>query len=270
MNLLKFFYAEVNMDYKFKLSGDTAVVTGAAGGIGYEVTDGLLQNGAENVFMVDYNENTLSECAERIRSAYPDKKIFAIRADLTKEADIKNLVEEISKAGLAVDILINNAGVARDVYSINETAEGWSKVIDLNLSAQFFVSQAIATAFMIPQKHGRIVNMCSLGGIMGIPSAVAYSSSKGGVMQMTKSLAAEWARFGILVNCVCPGFVDTPLIAETKKNERWLGYVTMRNPLKRLANAEDIVGATLFLSSNYANFINGTSVVVDGGYSCSG
>ncbi len=258
------------MDYKFKLSGDTAVVTGAAGGIGLEVVDGLLQNDAKNVFMVDFNEKALTECAERISSAYPDKKVFAIKADLTKEDDIKKLVDEISKTGLTVDILINNAGVARDIYSINETAEGWSKVIDLNLSAQFFVSQAVANAFMIPKKHGRIVNMCSLGGIMGIPSAVAYSSSKGGVMQMTKSLAAEWARFGIQVNCVCPGFVDTPLIAETKKNERWLGYVTMRNPMKRLANAEDIVGATLFLSSNHANFINGTSIVVDGGYSCSG
>ncbi len=259
------------MDYKFKLSGDTAVVTGAAGGIGYEVVDGLFQNGAENVFMVDYNENALSECAKKIGSAYPDKKVFAIKADLTKESDVKNLVEEIAKTGLKVDILINNAGVARDIYSINETQEGWSKVIDLNLSAQFFVAQAIATAFMIPDKRGgRIVNMCSLGGIMGIPGAVAYSSSKGGIMQMTKSLAAEWARFGILVNCVCPGFVDTPLIAETKKNERWLGYVTMRNPMKRLANAEDIVGATLFLASNHANFVNGTSVVVDGGYSCSG
>lgn len=259
------------MDYKFKLSGETAVVTGAAGGIGLEVTDGLLQNGIKNVFMVDYNENALSQCVEKMTSLYPDRKIFAVTADLTKKEDIAKLVEEIKAAGVMVDILINNAGVARDIYSINETEEGWSKVISLNLSAQFFVSQAIAGEFMIPEKRGgRIVNMCSLGGIMGIPSAVAYSSSKGGVMQMTKSLAAEWARFGILVNCVCPGFVDTPLIAETKKNERWLGYVTLRNPLKRLAVAEDIVGATLFLSSNYSNFVNGTSVVVDGGYSCSG
>lgn len=259
------------MDYKFKLSGETAVVTGAAGGIGLEVVDGLLQNGAENVFMVDYNEKALTECSEKMSSMYPEKKIFAIKADLTKKEDIEKLVEEIKKTGALVDILINNAGVGRDVYSINETEEGWSKVISLNLSAQFFVSQAIANAFMIPEKRGgRIVNMCSLGGIMGIPSAVAYSSSKGGVMQMTKSLAAEWARFGILVNCVCPGFVDTQLIAETKKNERWLGYVTLRNPLKRLALAEDIVGATLFLSSNYSSYVNGTSIVVDGGYSCSG
>ncbi|MDD6021424.1 MAG: SDR family NAD(P)-dependent oxidoreductase [Acutalibacteraceae bacterium] len=258
------------MDYKFKLSGKTAVITGAAGGIGFEVTDGFLQNGAENVFMVDFNHDALEQCADKMKAAYPEQNIFAITADLTKQADIANVVEEIKKTGVSVDILVNNAGIARDVYSMNETAEGWSKVVDLNLTAQFFMSQAIANAFLIPQKHGRIINMCSLGGIMGIPSAVAYSASKGGVLQMTKSLGAEWARFGIQVNCVCPGFVDTPLIAETKKNERWLAYVTMRNPMKRLANADDIVGSVLFLASNYANFINGTSVVVDGGYSCSG
>ncbi len=266
----KFLSTEVIMDYKFKLYGKTAVVTGAAGGIGLEVVDGLLQNGAENVFMVDFNADALAKCAKQMTSAYPERKIFSVTADLTKEEDLARLVEEIKRAGVEVDILINNAGIARNIYSMNETAAGWAKVIDLNLSAQFFTSQAIANAFMIPQKRGRIINMCSLGGIMGIPSAVAYSSSKGGVMQMTKSLAAEWARFGIQVNCVCPGFVDTPLIAETKKDERWLAYVTMRNPMKRLANAEDIVGSVLFLASNYAGFINGTSVVVDGGYSCSG
>ena len=178
------------------------------------------------------------------------------------------MAEEIKMHTEKLDVLINNAGTAHSVYSVNETEEDWGRVINLNLTSQFFVAQTIAKELMIPAKSGKIINMCSLGGIMGMATAVAYSSSKGAVMQMTKSLACEWARFGITVNCVCPGFVETALIEENLKNEKWLGYMTMRTPMRRLAKPEDVAGTILFLSSDMASYITGASVVIDGGYSC--
>ena len=157
--------------------------------------------------------------------------------------------------------------MSHSTYSINEKQEDWNKVITLNLTAQFFLAQTMANEFMIPQKAGKIINMCSLGGLMGIPAAAAYSASKGGVLQMTKSLACEWARFGINVNCVCPGFVDTPLIAENTANEKWMAYMNMRTPMRRLAHPDDVAGSVVFLASDMAQFITGTSIVVDGGFS---
>lgn len=258
------------MDYTFRLSGKNVVVTGAAGGIGLEITKGLLQNGAD-VYMVDYNGEALENSASELKNEYKENNIYTVTADITKKEDVENLIKVIAETTNSVDVLINNAGVGCNVFSVKETLENWSRVVDINLTSQFFLSQAIAGYFMIPEKKGgKIINMASLGGIMGIPNAVAYSASKGGVMQMTKSLAAEWARFNITVNCVCPGFVETPLIAENLANEKWVGYMNLRNPMHRLAKPEDIVGPTLFLASEYSNYVNGTSVVVDGGYSCSG
>lgn len=254
------------MNYSLNFEGKSVLITGAASGIGLETTVAFLQNGAE-VFIADYNEKALNEKAEMLKKEYPQSKIHALVADITKSEDVKKMAEEIKALGKKVDILINNAGMAHSAYSIKETEDDWNRVINLNLTSQFFVAQTIANEFMIPVKKGKIINMCSLGGIVGIPSAVAYSASKGGVMQTTKSLACEWARFGITVNCVCPGFVETPLIEENLKDERWVGYMTMRTPMRRLAKPEDVAGAVLFLSSDMASYITGTSIVVDGGFS---
>ena len=257
------------MKYKFDLENKVAVITGAAGSIGEQVAIGFLENGAD-VILIDYNEAELIKKTESLKKEFTDRKILCITADLTDVKAIEESGNKIKENFDRVDILVNNAGTGKNIRSIDETQESWDKVIDLNLTSTFFVSQMIAKNFMIPQRVGKIINMCSLSAILGIPNSVSYSASKGGVLQLTKSLAAEWARFNIQVNSVCPGFVDTPLIAESKSDERWLGYVVMRNPMKRLAESEDIVGPTLFLASNFASYITGTQIVVDGGFSCSG
>lgn len=256
------------MDYTMGLCGKTVIVTGAAGGIGGALCDGFIQN-KSRLIMVDYDKNQLEKKAREISEKCPDAKILTICADLTKQDNIDAMCEEIKAFTSVVDVLINNAGTGSNIYSVNETHENWQKVLELNLNSTFFVSQAVAKNFFIPQKKGKIVNMCSLSAVLGIPNSVSYSSSKGAVLQMTKSLAAEWARFNINVNAVCPGFVDTQLIADAKANERWLGYVTLRNPMKRLAQPEDIVGPAMFLSSDLSNYVNGTYIIVDGGFSCS-
>ena len=254
------------MKYSFDFENKSVLITGAASGIGLESTVAFLQNGA-TVYMADYNEEALNKKAEELREEYGKEKIKTLVADITDNDSVKAMVEKIKAEGGDIDILVNNAGMSHQQYSINEKAEDWSRVINLNLTAQFFVAQTIVNTFFMPKRQGRIINMCSLGGILGIPSAVAYSASKGGVLQMTKSLACEWARFGITVNAVCPGFVDTPLIAENMADERWVGYMTMRTPMRRLANPDDVAGSVIFLASDMAQFITGASLIIDGGFS---
>lgn len=254
------------MKYSFDFSGKSVLITGAASGIGLECTVAFLQNGA-HVYMMDFNEAELEKKAAELNSEYPEAEIVTLVADITSSEEVKKAVEEIKAQNGRIDILINNAGMSHSVYSSLEKQDDWNKVITLNLTSQFFMAQTIANEFMIPEKQGKIINMCSLGGIMGIPSATAYSASKGGVMQMTKSLACEWARFGITVNSVSPGFVDTPLIAEQTADERWMGYMTMRTPMKRLARPDDVAGSVLFMASHMADFVTGATIVIDGGFS---
>lgn len=254
------------MNYQLDFKNKSVLITGAASGIGLECTKAFLQCGAD-IYMADYNKKELSLQSENLKKEYPDCKIFTITADITDEAQVNAIPSIIRQGTGKLDVLVNNAGISHSSYSINEKNDDWNRVLSINLTAQFFMSQTIANEFMIPDKKGKIINMCSLGGIMGIPTAVAYSASKGGVLQMTKSLACEWARFGINVNCVCPGFVDTPLIAENTANDKWMTYMNMRTPMHRLAQPEDVAGSVLFLASDMAQFITGTSIVVDGGFS---
>lgn len=254
------------MNYAFDFEGKGILVTGGASGIGLEAVKAFLQNKAD-IYLADYNEKALAEKEKELKAEFPDRKIYTFVCDITDPQARKALVDGIKQVGGKIDILINNAGMSHAAYSIYEKQEDWEKVISLNLTAQFFMSQIIANEFFIPQKKGKIVNTCSLSGIMGIPGAVAYSASKGGVMQMTKSLACEWARFGITVNCVCPGFVDTPLIADNMANEKWLSYMNMRTPMRRLANPDDVAGSIVFFASHLSDYITGASIVVDGGFS---
>ena len=254
------------MNYSFDFNGKGVLITGAASGIGLEATRAFLQNGA-TVFMADYNEAMLKEKSEELKREFPDSEIFAYVCDITDKKARAELIGDIKATGKGVDVLVNNAGMSHSAYSIYEKQEDWERVISLNLTAQFFMAQASANEFFIQNKSGKIVNTCSLSGIMGIPTAVAYSASKGGVMQMTKSLACEWARIGITVNSVCPGFVETPLIKDNLENEKWMAYMNMRTPMRRLARPDDVAGSILFFASHMADYITGASVVIDGGFS---
>lgn len=254
------------MNYVFDFENKGVLITGAASGIGLEAAIAFLQNKA-TVFMADFNAKALEEKSEELKKEFGEDRIFSFVCDITDSEQRGCLAEKIKALGKSVDILINNAGMSHSAYSIYEKQEDWERVLSLNLTAQFFMAQKIANEFFVPKKKGKIVNTCSLSGIMGIPTAVAYSASKGGIMQMTKSLACEWARFGITVNSVCPGFVETPLIKDNLEDEKWMSYMTMRTPMRRLAKADDVAGSILFLASHMADYITGAGVVIDGGFS---
>lgn len=262
-------HRRINMGYTLDLNEKIALITGAAGGIGFECAKGFLENGA-SVFLCDLDEAALSLAAEKLKGEFSPSKIAFSRCDITNENDIRSTLEKAEKAFGSVDILLNNAGVAHDVYSMKENRKDWGRVIDINLTAQFFFTQEVFNRFWNRKKGGKVVFMASLSAFVAVPSAAAYSASKGAVLQLTKSLAGEWARFGVNVNCVCPGFVETPLIEPQLKDERWMGYMNIRIPKKRLAKPEDVTGAVLFLSSPLSEYVTGTSVVVDGGFSACG
>lgn len=257
------------MEYTLDLNGKNVLITGAAGGIGLECAKGFLENGAA-VFLCDLDESLLERACRTLKESYPEAKLGFAPCDITKEADVEASLSKAEAYFGSIDVLVNNAGVAHDVYSMLETRADWGKVLDINLNGQFFFTQQVFNRFWNRKKGGKVVFMASLSAFIAVPSAAAYSASKGAVLQLTKSLAGEWARFGVQVNCVCPGFVETPLIEDQLKNERWLQYMQMRIAQKRLAKPQDIVGSVLFLSSSLSDYITGTSIVVDGGFSACG
>ncbi len=257
------------MNYSLDLENKVALITGAAGGIGLDCARGYLSNNAA-VFLCDLNEEALSKASKELFDEFPNARIAFANGDITKPQDVEAILESAEKAFGTVDILVNNAGVAHDVFSVNETRENWGKVIDINLNAQFFFTQQVFNRFWAKKRGGKVIFMASLSAFIAVPAAAAYSASKGAVLQLTKSLAGEWARFGVQVNCVCPGFVETPLIDAQLKDERWMSYMKIRIPQRRLAKPEDVTGSVLFLSSGLSDYVTGTSIVVDGGFSSCG
>lgn len=257
------------MKYSLNLEEKNVLITGAAGGIGCECAKGYLENGA-SVLLCDFDAAALEKAASALREEFPGARIFSACSDLTKEEDVKAALDLAEEKLGTLDVLVNNAGVGRDCYSMNETKDGWGRVLDINLNAQFFFTQQVFNRFWGKKRGGKVVFMASLSAVIAVPAAAAYSASKGAVLQLTKSLAGEWARFGVQVNCVCPGFVETPLIEKKLADERWCAYMNLRIPQKRLAKPEDIVGSVLFLSSGLSDYITGASIIVDGGYSACG
>lgn len=246
----------------FNLSGKTAIVTGATRGIGYGLAVELAKAGA-NIVVVSRNNNDCERVAEEI-AAY-GVKTLAASADMTCIADIENLVARTVTAFSTVDILINNAGNALTKRAEEVTEEDWDHILNLDLKGVFFCCQA-AGKVMIQQKHGKIINVSSILGLVGEKLVAPYCAAKGGVIQLTRALALEWARHNIQVNALCPGYVETSLNAEELKNEKVREYIVGKTAVKRLGSVEDIAGAALYLSSEVSNYMTGQTLTIDGGW----
>ena len=252
----------VGMINEFRLDDKVSIVTGASRGIGLGMAEGLAGAGSDLV-IVGRKIETLEPIAERIANE-SGRQVLPIQADAGKLDDIDRIVEQTVDRFGTINILVNNAGINARRPSEEYTEQDWDAVTDVNLKGAFFLSKACGNV-MIKQQAGKIINTLSLTSAIGIPTVVAYTASKGGLMQITKLLAVEWAVHNIQVNGIAPGFIRTDLTAPMRSDSR-NEWVLNRTPADRWGEPEDLAGATIFLASDASNFITGHVLFVDGGF----
>lgn len=250
------------MNYELNFKDKVILVTGGSRGLGRAIAEGFAAQGGK-VVLAARNAEKLAETKGAIEAA--SGHCGVVQADLSKDEDLKRMLDEVAAQYGRLDILVNNAGVGHIIPSTEVTDEQWRTVLHTNLDVPFRLSVEVAKRFFLPQGGGKIVNTDSMGGWTGIPCGAAYSASKGGLLNLTRSLATEWAKANIQVNCICPGYVETELIGPAMQSEQWMRLVQIRTPMARLGKAEEVVGAALFLASDLASFITGTYIHIDGG-----
>lgn len=255
------------MNYQLDFTGKNILITGASGGLGSAISEGFASLGG-TVILVDIYEESLKKTADAIKDQ--GGKCALIQADLTKEEDLDRIIDTVKRDFGHLDVLMNNAGIGHRIQSVDVSKKQWNDVINLNMNVPFILSAKVVQEFMIPQNKGKIVNTASMGGFSGIPASAAYSTSKGGLLQMSRSLASEWAKYNIQVNCICPGYIETGLLKDAMNNEAWKKVLTIRTPAGRIGQPEEVVGAALFLASEMANYITGSYIQIDGGCYASG
>ena len=249
----------------FDLGGRTALVTGGSRGLGLQMAEALGEMGAR-VALTARKRDELDQAVAHLTPL--GIEAVALECDMSDAAAIAPLVERAIAALGPIDILVNNAGTTWGAATLEHPLEAWRKVIDLNLTAMFLMSQEVGRRCMVPRRSGKVINIASIlglvgGGDPGRPATVAYNTSKGGVISFTRALAAEWAQHNINVNAIAPGFFPTKM---TKGIMEMLGdEVANKAPLKRVGGPEDLKGLTVLFASDACAFITGQVVAVDGG-----
>jgi NAD(P)-dependent dehydrogenase (short-subunit alcohol dehydrogenase family) len=247
----------------FDLSGKVAIVTGGSRGLGRSMALALADGGA-HVIIIDILISQAKEVAKEILRKGVES--LAIKADVTKPREVQKMVSQVMKHFGRIDILINNAGINIIAPAENFAVKDWEKVLNINLKGVFLCSQVVGKV-MIKQKKGKIINIASIHGLVGsIHHAVAYNSSKAGVINLTRALAIEWGKYNINVNAIAPGIIETDLTRKRLENKKYYKYWIDRTPLGRIGKPEDLIGALIYLSSGASNWLTGQTIVIDGGY----
>ncbi len=246
---------------KFNLTGKVAVITGASRGLGQAMAVGLAEAGAD---IVGVSTGDMSETKEKVEGL--DRNFLSIRADLTSTKPVQGIIDKAVEAFGKVDILVNNAGIIRRADAIEFTEKDWDDVMDVNLKTLFFLSQAAAKQYIKQGSGGKIINVASMLSFQGGIRVSSYTASKSGVMGVTRLMANEWAKYSINVNAIAPGYMSTdntaPLRADEKRNKEILGRI----PAGKWGEPEELHGAAVFLASDAANYVNGYTIAVDGGW----
>ena len=246
---------------KFQLGDKVSVVTGASRGIGLAMAEGLAGAGS-NLVIVGRSFESLESVAERI-AAETSRHVMPIQADIGNLDDIGRIVAQTMDQFGKINVLVNNAGINVRRPAEAYTEADWDTVTDVNIKGTFFLTQACGQV-MIQQRAGKIINNLSLASAIGLPTITAYAASKGGLMQITKLLAVEWAIHNIQVNGIAPGFIRTALTEPMRADKR-NQWVLNRTPANRWGEPEDLVGLTIYLASEASNFVTGEVIFVDGG-----
>jgi len=249
----------------FSLKDKVAVVTGGNGGIGKAIARGLAGMGA-NIVIAARNEAKTKEAVTEIHKEF-GTKVIGVKVDIRQEEQIRALAAKARETFGRIDILVNNAGTNIRKLPQDYTAAEWDEVLDTNLRGAFLCSQAVYPA-MKAAGGGKVINIGSMTSIFGGAKLAAYGTSKGGIVQMTRSLAVAWAPDNIQVNAILPGWIDTELTRQARKELLGLEErVISRTPVGRWGEPDELIGPAIFLASHAADFLTGVALPVDGGYS---
>jgi 2-deoxy-D-gluconate 3-dehydrogenase len=248
-----------------RVDGKTALVTGTGSGLGKAIAIGLARAGADVALTELPGKEAAAEATAR-EIEKEGRRAFVTPLDVLKLPMIHEAVGRSLDRFGRLDILVNNAGINIPKPAEEVTEEDWDRILDVNLKGVFFTAQAAAKRAFIPQRGGKIVNIASQMGVVGYHFRAAYCAAKGGVVNLTRDLAFEWAKHQINVNAVGPTFVETPLTRPMFENKEFYNDVLSRIPLGRLGKPEDVVGAAVFLSSPAADMVTGHTLLVDGGW----
>ena len=247
---------------EFDLTGKVAIVTGAGRGMGYHIALALARYGSDLVVC----SRTVSELEMvAAKARHFGRTVLIHQMDICRNSEIEGMVQKSVNAFGHIDILVNNAGVNIPQWAVEVTEDAWDKVTNVNLKGLFFCCQAVGKV-MIRQKRGKIINISSQTGSVGLPQRAAYCSSKAGVNLLTKVLAIEWAKYNIHVNAIAPTFIETPLTKRMFEKEGFREYVLGNIPLGRVGKPQDMVGGVIYLASDASDLVTGHILLIDGGW----
>jgi NAD(P)-dependent dehydrogenase (short-subunit alcohol dehydrogenase family) len=252
----------------FDLRGRVAVVTGGGRGIGRAVAEALAAHGAR-VVVCGRKASDLEQTVRASRTKSGGGEPFYVRMDVTSEADVTGAREEILARAGAIDILVNNAGIDPHYAALEKTSQqDWDDIVAVNLTGVFRCCRALGSA-MLERQRGAIINISSIAGRVGVKRQVPYCATKGGVEQLTRALACDWAEHGIRVNAIAYGFIETDLTRAVLTHPHIGPRYLARIPMGRFGQLSDVTGAVVFLASPAASYVTGHSLVVDGGWTAS-
>lgn len=256
------------MNSYFDLSGQVAVVTGCSTGLGVQMARALASQGAR-IVAVARRRDKIETVAKEIADAF-HVETLAIQCDITDTDRVNDAVDEILAKFGRIDILINNAGTGAVAPAEDITDEQFASEMNVDLFGTFKFARAVAKKAMIPAKYGRVINIASMYGLVGnkIAGSAPYHAAKGGVVNLTRALAAEWGKYNITVNSICPGYFYTPLTKATLDSEFFQQNARAMIPMERYGHEGELDSAAIFLASPASTYVTGVNLPVDGGYTC--